>query len=375
MAAPRMQLVATCPECGKKFFGCRSTSGVMSNYQRHLRVHSNERPFECNECEQTFKSHCNLKRHMRNIHRGVEARMQDAVDVQDQPNQGRFQCPDCTKHYASKWSLTQHQRRTHWDENLEAECDDCGQILSSSSKVTRHKRLHCIFRDNVGGGGRAGPEDDSSQDAEDEHAEDSEDDQSLDDEESLNRESSSVVSSTGFSDLEREAEVHVSEEEVEPAATSSSNEQQWWGVDAAIATAESDLELLLGKSVNADRKKQLLKASQRAKRNRDDDPGKIISEEGEDRNGNDIDADHNAAGGEVPKKRLHRRVSHRRHHSALYFCGADATCSATFRHKRNLNAHIKRCHRTPSPLMRPRQGDIAALEQQLRLDELNQDYP
>lgn len=52
-----------CPICGKRFEGLRS-SGMRSNYQRHLLVHSGERPYACLDCPASFTTSQNLKRHV-----------------------------------------------------------------------------------------------------------------------------------------------------------------------------------------------------------------------------------------------------------------------------------------------------------------------
>lgn len=67
-ADPMRVVTLTCPHCGKQFAGHRSTSGVQSNYKRHLLVHSHERPHRCRYCAAGFTTRSNMKRHVRARH-------------------------------------------------------------------------------------------------------------------------------------------------------------------------------------------------------------------------------------------------------------------------------------------------------------------
>lgn len=57
-----------CPHCSKIFTGNASTSGVRSNYTRHLRRHTGERPYVCRYCQQGFTTRHNQRRHTRLVH-------------------------------------------------------------------------------------------------------------------------------------------------------------------------------------------------------------------------------------------------------------------------------------------------------------------
>eukprot|EP00092_Neocalanus_flemingeri_P017824 GFUD01019288.1.p1 GENE.GFUD01019288.1~~GFUD01019288.1.p1 ORF type:complete len:212 (+),score=50.33 GFUD01019288.1:429-1064(+) len=51
----------TCPYCGK-------TSGSMKDLEKHIRKHTNERPYPCRQCEKCFKDQSNRNRHEKQVH-------------------------------------------------------------------------------------------------------------------------------------------------------------------------------------------------------------------------------------------------------------------------------------------------------------------
>jgi len=51
----------TCPFCGK-------TSGSMKDLEKHIRKHTNERPYPCRQCEKCFKDQSNRNRHEKQVH-------------------------------------------------------------------------------------------------------------------------------------------------------------------------------------------------------------------------------------------------------------------------------------------------------------------
>ncbi|THD23494.1 Zinc finger protein 70 [Fasciola hepatica] len=75
----------SCETCGKEFI-------QPSNYSRHLRIHTKERPYACNLCSAQFPYSTSLKRHQQRDH---------GVDL--------LSCRVCSKTFLNETSLVRHR--------------------------------------------------------------------------------------------------------------------------------------------------------------------------------------------------------------------------------------------------------------------------
>lgn len=134
-----------CQFCGKNFI-------KPFMFREHLRIHTNEKPFECRQCKQTFRLKCTYQRHVLSH-----------LDMKKRP----FKCTLCTKSFLTKLFLTAHMAKHTGEKNFKCEicninfgyynslydhkknihegvrksqCDRCSQWFFNNSLLNKHKK-------------------------------------------------------------------------------------------------------------------------------------------------------------------------------------------------------------------------------------------
>ncbi|XP_067893805.1 zinc finger and BTB domain-containing protein 41 isoform X2 [Heterodontus francisci] len=123
-----------CPKCDKSF-------DRIGKYECHARVHTGEKPFECDICNQRYSTKSNLTAHRK------KHNAQAAIQRKEQ------KCPFCNKLHASKKTLAKHVRRFHpanvqeffaaRKKKSEAwKCDVCNKTFTRRPHLEEHMILH-----------------------------------------------------------------------------------------------------------------------------------------------------------------------------------------------------------------------------------------
>lgn len=126
--------ILQCPKCDKSF-------DRIGKYECHTRVHTGEKPFECDICNQRYSTKSNLTAHRK------KHNAQAAFQRKEQ------KCPFCNKLHASKKTLAKHVKRFHPDNVQEFfaarkkkseawRCDVCNKTFTRRPHLEEHMILH-----------------------------------------------------------------------------------------------------------------------------------------------------------------------------------------------------------------------------------------
>ncbi|XP_031618031.1 transcriptional repressor CTCF-like [Contarinia nasturtii] len=103
---------------------CNYTSPKRYLLSRHMKSHSEERPYKCSVCERGFKTLASLQNHV-NTHTGTKPHM----------------CKYCDSCFTTSGELVRHVRYRHTHEKPH-KCHECDYASVELSKLKRHIRCH-----------------------------------------------------------------------------------------------------------------------------------------------------------------------------------------------------------------------------------------
>ncbi|CAL6020652.1 C2H2 type domain-containing protein [Hexamita inflata] len=105
-----------CTKCLKSF-------NAESQLKIHMRTHTNERPFQCDQCGKAFTQKNNLIKHTQ-IH-----------------NEAKFECSICKKLFSAKQNLIRHEE-VHNTKFVVYECKQCSKQFVTKCGLQHHAILH-----------------------------------------------------------------------------------------------------------------------------------------------------------------------------------------------------------------------------------------
>ncbi|KAM7051858.1 PR domain zinc finger protein 5 isoform 2-T2 [Acridotheres tristis] len=103
---------------------CKALFRTPFSLQRHLLIHNSERTFKCDHCDATFKRKDTLNVHIQVVHDGHK----------------KYKCDLCDKAFVTPSVLKSH-KKTHTGEK-EKICPYCGQKFASNGTLRVHIRSH-----------------------------------------------------------------------------------------------------------------------------------------------------------------------------------------------------------------------------------------
>ena len=126
-----------CEKCGKCFKELR----MLNEHQITHRTEDEKQIFLCNECGTSFERKCYLRNHVSRMHGSREK---------------NYHCEDCQKSFLTSPELKRHVRVYHPEkQDKRYQCPHCQRFLENNSKLTKHvnivhlkvKAYHCKLCD------------------------------------------------------------------------------------------------------------------------------------------------------------------------------------------------------------------------------------
>ncbi|XP_055837826.1 zinc finger protein OZF-like [Episyrphus balteatus] len=135
-----------CPECGVK-----KTSRI--ELRSHINYHTLTKTYPCDICERVFFTPLNLKRHNNVVHDGLRKYPCSYCDksfgtLTSRNNHERIhtgerphECNICNIKFITKGKLKQHIKEQHLNEGVMYPCDQCGKEFNNLVNLKRHQKV------------------------------------------------------------------------------------------------------------------------------------------------------------------------------------------------------------------------------------------
>lgn len=134
---------------------CPYASISARHLESHLLIHTDQKPFACDQCEQTFRQKQLLKRHVNLYH--------NPNYVAPTPKEKTHECPTCSRSFRHKGNLIRHMAVHDPNSNVKEE--------AMQLKLGRQKRIRAmgLHQSHLLNGGDTEPETDDEMEQDDEN--------------------------------------------------------------------------------------------------------------------------------------------------------------------------------------------------------------
>uniref|UniRef100_A0A671M2I2 C2H2-type domain-containing protein n=1 Tax=Sinocyclocheilus anshuiensis TaxID=1608454 RepID=A0A671M2I2_9TELE len=131
---------------------CGKTFRLRAQLNAHLRSHSDEKPFKCDNCGKAFKYTWNLNKHKRE-QCSQKIVPQEKSSVPDSKLPPKFKCPICFHVFKYSYNRTRHLRQQCLNEYMKKgkgkigdkyRCPLCKDVFTVASNRNRHIKQTCI---------------------------------------------------------------------------------------------------------------------------------------------------------------------------------------------------------------------------------------
>lgn len=102
--------------------GCDHTTKTKQQLEDHISSHSDERPYQCDDCDSSFKKETHLKEHIKLKHN----------DIRD------FHCDECDYSAKTQSMFRTHKKKVHGNDEIQCKYEGCDYIARHHSYMKKH---------------------------------------------------------------------------------------------------------------------------------------------------------------------------------------------------------------------------------------------